>query len=104
VQYYYGSIHWDSMTRAAWIDSFAKVHPSSRFNRLIKAPDYNKALSGLPETPAKIPEEEQINQIINRIKKDHKWYEAVKEKARKRHIPTDSVLRLDARYCLEHDK
>ncbi len=104
VQYHYGAIHWDSMTRAAWLNSFGKVHPSPRFNLLIQAPDYDKALSGLQETPAKTTKEKQINQIISRIKKDPKWYQLVKEKARKKHIPIDSMLRLDARYCLDHEK
>jgi hypothetical protein len=104
VQYHYGAIHWDSMTRAAWVNSFGRLHPSPQFNRLIQAPDYEKALSGLPETPDKVPEEQQINQIINRIKKDTTWYEMVKEKARKKDISIDSMLYLDARYCLEHQK
>lgn len=49
VQYYYGSIHWDSMTRQAYFDSFGRVHPSSHFQKLISSPDYDDALNGLPE-------------------------------------------------------
>lgn len=42
-QYYYGAIHWDSMTRAAWFDSFGRLHPSEKFHSLLSAPDYEKA-------------------------------------------------------------
>jgi len=46
IQYYYGSIHWDSMTRGAYFDSFGRVRPSARFNDLLKAPDYENARKG----------------------------------------------------------
>jgi hypothetical protein len=42
-QYYYGAIHWDSMTREAWSDSFGRVKPSDRFYSLIREPDYEGA-------------------------------------------------------------
>jgi len=45
-QYYYGAIHWDSMTRVAYFDSFGRVRPSARFNDLLEAPDYDKAREG----------------------------------------------------------
>jgi hypothetical protein len=46
IQYYHGAIHWDSMTKAAFWDSFGRVRPSERFNDLLKAPDYDKARKG----------------------------------------------------------
>lgn len=57
-QYYYGAIHWDSMTREAFFDSFGRLHPSARFNSLLAAPDYDKAKEGIqavirPEVPEK---------------------------------------------------
>lgn len=45
-QYYHGAIHWDSMTREAYFDSFGRVRPSARFNDLLQAPDYDKAREG----------------------------------------------------------
>lgn len=45
-QYYYGAIHWDSMTKAAYLDSFGRVRPSARFHELLVAPDYDKAKEG----------------------------------------------------------
>ncbi len=104
VQYYYGSIHWDSMTRQAYFDSFGRVHPSPRFYKLIKVPDYKDALLGLPEISVKKSEKESIEAVIQRIKKDEKWYQMVKEKAKNRNIPLDSMLILDAKYTLKHEK
>ena len=45
-QYYYGAIHWDSMTKEAWLDSFGRVRPSAGFYDLLEAPDYDKAREG----------------------------------------------------------
>jgi glycosyltransferase involved in cell wall biosynthesis len=46
MQYYYGAIHWDSMSREAYLDSFGRLRPSERFNDLLAAPDYEKAREG----------------------------------------------------------
>jgi len=48
-QYHYGSIHWDSMTKEAYLDSFGRLYPSKDFYELIKAPDYDNARKGLKE-------------------------------------------------------
>lgn len=103
-QYYYGAIHWDSMTRQAYFDSFGRVHPSPRFLKLISPPDYNRALLGLPEKQVDNQKKETIDDVIKRIKSDKKWYQLVKEKALKRNIPVDSMLKLDAEYVLKNDK
>lgn len=42
-QYYYGAIHWDSMTKEAYWDSFGRVRPSKNFKDLIVSPS-NDAL------------------------------------------------------------
>lgn len=62
-QYYYGAIHWDSMTREAYFDSFGRLKPSGRFNNLIAQPDYESALRGKPEEKSitqLVPEEADI--------------------------------------------
>ena len=46
VRYIYGSIHWDSMTRAAYFDSFFRPHPSDSFTSLLEEPDYEAARNG----------------------------------------------------------
>lgn len=45
-QYYHGAIHWDSMTREAFFDSFGRMRPSAKFNQLLESPDYEKAREG----------------------------------------------------------
>lgn len=102
-QYYYGAIHWDSMTKSAYFDSFGRVHPSKRFKYLICTPDYNAALQGLPEKTMSLQEKEAIESIIKRIKKDKNWYKLVKEKALKRNISLDSMLKLDAKYVFDNE-
>ena len=47
IQYYNGAIHWDSMTREAYLDSFGRLKPSARFYDLLEAPDYDRAREGL---------------------------------------------------------
>ena len=46
IQYYYGAIHWDSMTKAAYFDSFGRIRPSPKFHDLLDAPDYDAAREG----------------------------------------------------------
>ncbi len=46
IQYYYGAIHWDSMTKAAYFDSFGRIRPSAKFHDLLEAPDYDAARAG----------------------------------------------------------
>ena len=46
IQYYNGAIHWESMTKAAYWDSFGNVRPSADFNNLLDAPDYEAARAG----------------------------------------------------------
>ncbi|MGB8359384.1 MAG: hypothetical protein WCD55_12295, partial [Bacteroidales bacterium] len=46
IQYYYGAIHWDSMTKPAYFDSFGRIRPSAKFNSLLEAPDYDSARQG----------------------------------------------------------
>lgn len=57
VQYHYGAIHWDSMTKAAYFDSFGNIRPSGKFQSLIKAPNYKNAKKGLKEYSEKQTED-----------------------------------------------
>jgi len=49
-QYYYVSIHWDGMSRAAYWESFLRLRPSDKFHTLLARPDYRKALEGVNRT------------------------------------------------------
>ena len=46
IQYYNGAIHWESMTKASYWDSFGRIRPSADFNSLLEAPDYEAARAG----------------------------------------------------------
>ena len=46
MQYYYGAIHWDSMTKKAYFDSFWRIRPSDKFHSLLIEPDYEAAKNG----------------------------------------------------------
>jgi hypothetical protein len=46
IQYYYGAIHWDSMTKQTYFDSFWRVRPSDRFESSLFEPDYEAARKG----------------------------------------------------------
>jgi hypothetical protein len=104
VQYYYGAIHWDAMSKKAYFNSFGRVHPTPEFYQLLIHPDYDRAICGLPTAEAKKAQTESIEMVISRIKKNKKWFNDVKEKAIKRNITLDSMLKMDARYVLKHNE
>jgi hypothetical protein len=45
-QYRHGIIHYDSMTGEAYFDAFFRIEKSPNLEKLIKAPDYAKAMKG----------------------------------------------------------
>lgn len=49
VKYHYNSIHYDSMTKEAYWDSFLRVRPSAKYWELLSSPDYAKARKGIEE-------------------------------------------------------
>ena len=52
-QYYYGAIHWDSMTKKAYFHSFGKLKPSGKFWEYLEEPNYKSAHDGLDEKDEK---------------------------------------------------
>jgi len=46
IKYYYGSIHWQSMTSEAYFDSFLKTRPNKTFYEKLERPDYEGAKKG----------------------------------------------------------
>ncbi len=104
VQYYYGAIHWDSMSNKAYFNSFGRVHPTSDFKYLLVHPDYDRALKGQSESFSKVTRKENIETIIQRIKADKNWFSLIEKKAKKKHITVDSMLKIDALYILNSKK
>jgi len=48
-QFRYSAIHYDSMTKDAYMKTFLKLKPTDEFYKALKAPDYEKAVEGLDE-------------------------------------------------------
>lgn len=110
-QYYTGAIHWGSMTREAYWDSFLRKQPSERFKSLLKHPDYHlakKGLVGFTETDMVNPQKvvsidttgmaEFIRQTERVIRNDTAWYRQMIEKAAIKGIPVDSAIYKDAKW------
>jgi hypothetical protein len=108
-QYYWGSIHWEGMTRAAYWDSLMHFRPSERFQDLVRYPDNQKAMKGIyedkevvkKEEPPKadtIGKEEFIRTLESKIRSDSNWMENIREKAAKWGKPADTVIRNDAQW------
>lgn len=49
VKYLNNAIHWDSMTRLAYFETFEKLKPTTKFYELLVTPDYENALKNMPE-------------------------------------------------------
>lgn len=49
IQYRYGTIHYDSMTKAAYWDSFGRIRPSINLKHLLEQPDYELAKQGIQQ-------------------------------------------------------
>jgi len=48
-KYIYDSIHYDSMTKLAWVETITKLKPTQLFYDLLIEPDYESALAGKKE-------------------------------------------------------
>lgn len=46
-QYYYGSIHWDSMNKKAYWYSFLRLKPNEKLANMFTTPNYDNALKGI---------------------------------------------------------
>ena len=111
-QYYFGSIHWEGMTREAYWDSFLKYRPSQNFWHLIRQPDNKKAKQGIyVDLPVKTPliqkqepqtYEDFIIEMEEKIRADSNWMGQIREKARNWEVSVDSVIRRDANWVWEN--
>ena len=45
-QYHYSAIHWDSMSKKSYWNSFGRLHPNTDFQNQIETPNYDKAIKG----------------------------------------------------------
>ncbi|HSW67940.1 MAG TPA: hypothetical protein VLH16_05135 [Bacteroidales bacterium] len=75
-QFLNGAIHFDSMTRQAYWDSFGRLYPSENFPDLIATPDIEKALQGvdatLPQSRTRLSGQTKIG--FDAIHEDRKFF------------------------------
>lgn len=108
-QYYTGAIHWGSMTRAAYWESFLRKKPSGDFKGLLKHPDYELAKKGISgfshfEKPQGIPVERMdttgraafIREAENVIRNDTAWYNLVLKKSAGKKMSVEEVIQEEA--------
>lgn len=50
IQYRNGALHWDSMSKAAYIENFGHSEPYGNYWNLVICPDYDKAKHGIQDT------------------------------------------------------
>jgi hypothetical protein len=108
-QYHSGAIHYVSMTKEAYWDSFGRLNPSQRFIHLLVFPDYKLAETGVYPKPeldpmyiGKLSKEECIKRILLEMKSSKEILSDVRRKSLERNIPFDSMLNMDARYIYDY--
>jgi hypothetical protein len=50
IQYRYGALHWDSMSKAAYFNNFGHMEPYGQYWSLVICPDNEKAKTGIQDT------------------------------------------------------
>ncbi len=118
-QYRRGAIHYWWMNKEAYWETFLKRRPTQRYWNLITIPDYEKAREGIYKAipveddddsqdtadekdktkPGEhSPEEKEriLQRIEENLRNDPDMDTFIREKAKKRGLPVDSMFRLDA--------
>lgn len=107
-QYYYGAIHYVSMTKASYWETFGKWYPNPRFYDLLVYPDYPSAKKGIYYTDNEKPRtrKKNENQKTNRfktiemfeeeIRTSEKAMQMIESKAAMKNISVDSMIKQDA--------
>jgi hypothetical protein len=108
-QYQNGAIHFASMTKEAYWDSFGNLKPSHEFKDLLVFPDYKAAKVGF------YPKPEVKKNVINKEQRTPEYYEKLirqspkqmkmmEEKAIIKGISIDSVIKQDAKWLYKNNK
>ncbi len=111
-QYQNGAIHFVSMTKEAYWESFGKLKPSSEYYELLVFPDYKAAKEGIypkPVVPKTVKNkantskatEKTLEYYENQIRQSPELMKQEEEKARIKNISIDSAIAIDARWLFE---
>ncbi|PKP46610.1 MAG: hypothetical protein CVT94_14120 [Bacteroidetes bacterium HGW-Bacteroidetes-11] len=106
-QYHNGAIHYASMTKEAYWDSFGNLKPSPDFYKLVSFPDYEAAKKGIyPKPVIKVPEktEKTIEFYEKQLRSNPKMIKILEEKAILENITLDSMIKRDAIWLYNNKK
>mgnify|MGYP006277903771 CR=1 FL=1 len=116
-QYLTGAIHWMSMTKEAYWETFLKEYPTDEYKEALRYPDYPAAKKGIyrstdpdttnPWTGERIypePDSVKVREIEESIRNNPALLEDIREKAEERNISLDSMIKLDAIWILRNKK
>lgn len=114
-QYQNGAIHYVSMTKEAYWDSFGKLKPSAEFPNLLVFPDYKAAKKGIYPRPVvhnaiktKINTDKAIEKTPefyeNQIRNSPGMMKQIEEKAKINNISLDSAIKVDAIWLYKNNK
>lgn len=111
-QHYHGALHYVSMTKEAYWDSFLRLHPSPRLQYLLSFPDYESARKGEYPTPVidqrytgKLTREEILpkveKDISEELKNDSTKMKEWMNQATELNISYESLIRKQAEIRME---
>lgn len=112
-QYHYMTIHWDSMNKSAFWDSFLRLKPSGRLDYYLQTPDYESAIIGKKEVtfnkkytspPFKVILENNCDSAENKIytKVTHSGKHSIAvEKSNPFGLTTEIVLKPNQKYIVQ---
>lgn len=111
-QYHNSALHYVSMTKEAYWDSFGHKHPSLRFGHLLSYPDYKSAEKGIYPEPkpdplytGKLGRKECViivrGEVMSSLFSNRDYLLGMMEKAKSRNISLDSLVTLDAEWILQ---
>lgn len=106
-QYHNGAIHYVSMTKEAYWESFGKLKPEGNFNELLVFPDYELAKKGIyPKPEVKVPEkiEKNVQFYEKQLRNSPEMIRLLEEKAIKENISLDSMIKRDALWLYKNKK
>ncbi|MDO9510327.1 MAG: glycosyltransferase [Bacteroidales bacterium] len=105
-QYNKNTVHYDSMTKTTFWESFHQKIPDSAYKYNLIKPNYDEAHLGVyyqNDKPAytKKPPRDFLLELENKIRSSATWYQQSEQKASARGVPVDSVIAGDARWIFK---
>lgn len=105
-QYKENILHYDSMNRATYWESFHHKIPSDEYRYRFTKPNYEEAHHGIYYTndaPAYVKKDRKqfLSELEAKMRTDSTWYQTIRQKAKERGVPIDTVIARDARWIFK---